>query len=183
MDVRVAKRYARALFSAAVQGNVVESVEADLDGIARVLEHNSEFAGFLHNPRVSREDKARILDTLFADRVTALTLRVMRLMLDKRRETEIPGLRAEFARLRRERGQVLYAQVTSSVELTDAQKTNLVSKLEAKSGKRVEAEYRLDSSLMGGIKVALGNYVLDGSIKGSLGRLRDTLRRDLLKQG
>jgi F-type H+-transporting ATPase subunit delta len=115
--------------------------------------------------------------------VTALTLRVMRLMLDKRRETEIPGLRAEFARLRRERGQVLYAQVTSSVELTDAQKSNLVSKLEAKSGKRVEAEYRLDSSLMGGIKVALGNYVLDGSIKGSLGRLRDTLRRDLLKQG
>lgn len=182
MDLRVAKRYARALFSAASKNGIVDAVEADLNAITGLLENHESFGDFVHTPRINREDKIQVLDRVFSDRATALTMQALRLMMHKRRESELGALRNEFARLRREQGEVLYAQVSSVIELTDAQKKALVDKLATKSGKRVEAEYRVDPTLVGGIKVALGNYVLDGSIKGSLSRLKEALRRDLLKQ-
>lgn len=182
MDTRVAKRYARALFNAAEHGKVVEAVEADLDAIHSLSLNDAKFRGFFESPRISREDKIRIADKLFSDRVTALTMAMLRLMLNKRRENEFDAIREEFVRLRRERGEVLYAVITSAVELTAQERDALLAKLASQSGKRVEADFRTDGSLMGGIKVAVGNYVLDGTVRGSLNLLRDRLKYDLLKQ-
>jgi F-type H+-transporting ATPase subunit delta len=182
MDTRVAKRYARALFNAAENAKVVEAVEADLDAIHGLNVNDAKFRGFFASPRISREDKIRIADKLFSDRVTALTMAMLRLMLNKRRENEFDAIREEFVRLRRERGEVLYAVVTSAVELTAQEREALLAKLASQSGKRVEADFRTDSSLMGGVKVAVGNYVLDGTVRGSLNLLRDRLKYDLLKQ-
>jgi F-type H+-transporting ATPase subunit delta len=181
-DAKVAKRYAQALFNSAVKANVIDSVEADLNAIAGLVESHPQFRGFLASPRISRDDKITIAETLFSDRVTALTMSLLRLMLVKRREAEFAGVREEYVNLRRAQGNVLYASVVSAEPLDDATRQALVNKLEQKSGKRVEADYRVDPNLLGGVKVALGNYVLDGSVRGSFNRLRDRLKYDLLKQ-
>lgn len=182
MDTRVAKRYARALFNAAERAGVVEAVESDLDAISSLAANDAKFRGFLESPRISRDDKVRIAERLFSDRITALSMSMLRLMLNKRREAEFDGIRDEFVRMRRERGAVLYAVVTSAAELTSAERDALIAKLAQQSGKRVEADFRIDSSLMGGVKVAVGDYVLDGTVRGSLNLLRDRLKYDLLKQ-
>ena len=182
MDTRVAKRYARALFFAAEKANVVEAVETDLDAISNLSSQHAMFRGFLQSPRISRDDKIRIAEKLFADRVTALTMSALRLILSKRREGEFEPIREEYIRMRRERGAVLYAIITSAVELTDSEREAIRNKLAAQSGKRVEADYRVDSHLLGGVKVAIGDYVLDGTVRGSLNLLRDRLKYDLLKQ-
>lgn len=182
MDSRVAKRYSRALFNAAEAGHVIDSVEADLDAIVNLYENDRQFKDFLYSPQVGREEKLKIAETLFSDRVTATTMQLVRLLIEKGRETEIPGVRDEFVKLRRERGAVLYAEIVSAEPLSDSQSGTLIKKLEEKSGKKVEATFRTDTTLLGGIKVAVGNYVLDGSIRGAYNRLRDTMRRDVLKQ-
>lgn len=182
VDTKVAKRYARALFNAARKGGMIESVESDLNAIAHLVEAHPEFRGFLASPRISREDKISIAEKLFSDRVTALTMSMLRLMLTKRRENEFGGMRQEYINLRREEGNVLYAHVVSAMELDSGQKAAIVAKLQEKSGKKVEADFRVDPSLIGGVKVALGNHVLDGSVRGSFNRLRDRLKYDVLKQ-
>jgi len=91
-------------------------------------------------------------------------------------------VRQQYVILRREEGNVLYAHVTSAEALDEAQKTALVKKLQDKAGKRVEADFAIDTNLIGGVKVAVGNFVLDGSVRGTLNRLRDRLKYDLLKQ-
>ncbi len=182
MDARAAKRYAKALFQAASKAGVIDSVESDLNAIANLLETHSQFNGFLHNPRISRDDKTKIAEKLFSDRITSLTMSLLRLLLAKRRENEFEGIREEYVRMRRAQGAVIYVIVTSAIELDAAQKDAIVSKIATQSGKSVEADYRVDSTLLGGVKVAVGNYVLDGSVRGSLNRLRDRLKYDLLKQ-
>ena len=182
MDQRVAKRYARALFSTAVKLDVVDSVEADLDAIANLLQGDERFRDFLLSPRVGREEKIQIIYKLFSDRVTAVSLQALRLVLEKRREKELEAIRDEFAILRREHGGVLYSVVTTAQELPADQRNELEARLRSKTGKEVETEYRVDPKLIGGIRVAYANYVLDGSIRGSLNRLRDSLKYDLLKQ-
>lgn len=182
MDSRVAKRYSRALFNVAKKMDVIQSVEEDLTSIRNLIHQDERFESFLLSPNVSREEKVKIAERLFSDRITALTMQFLRVLLEKRRESEVVGVHDEFVRLRREEGNVFYADVVSAESLSDQQQVDLVKKLEKISGKQVEAEFRVDTALIGGIRVQYGNFVLDGSIRGSLNRLKDTLRRDLLKQ-
>lgn len=182
MDAKVAKRYARAIFHAAQKANMVEAVEADLNAVSNLVATHSEFRGFLHTPRISRDDKIAIAEKLFSDRITSMSMSVLRLILAKRREAEFESIREEYVRMRRELGNVLYARVISSAALDAAQQKAIVGKLERSSGKKVEADFSIDPHLIGGVKVAIGDYVLDGTVRGSLNRLRDRLKYDLLKQ-
>jgi len=179
---QVARRYAEALFATALKYEVVKSVESDLNSIVGLLENDEQFREFVTAPYTGREEKIAIVEKLFSDRVTALTMQVLRLMLVKRREDEITGMRDEFVTLRREHEGVIFATVTSAFEIDAKQKTALLAKLEKTIGKTIEAEFKLEPQLIGGIRVAYGNYVLDGSIRGALSNLRDKLRHDLLKQ-
>jgi F-type H+-transporting ATPase subunit delta len=181
-DTRVARRYAQALFDTAVKYDVVQSVEDDLGAFHSLLERPGEFRHFFIAPYSSRTEKIEFLDRTLGDRITALTLQLLRVMLEKGRERELQSVRTEFLRLRRDKEGVTLAVVTSAVVLDANQRSSLCDKLEKSFGHRVEAEFQCDPRLLGGIKVAYGSYVLDGTVKGALSRLRDVLRHDVLKQ-
>jgi F-type H+-transporting ATPase subunit delta len=181
-DNRVSRRYAKALFVATEKANVTNSVEDDLNAIAGMLENNAQFKTFILAPYTGREEKVAVVEKIFSDRITALTMQVLRLLLTKRREDMIVSVRDEFVKLRREREGVIYAVISSAYEIDAKQMKSLVAQLEKTLGKTVEAEFKLEPHLVGGVKVAYGNYVLDGSIRGAVSTLRDKLRHDLLRQ-
>lgn len=181
-ESKVGKRYAHALFNAAKAGDVIKSVESDLNAVANQVESDERFREFLVSPHVGREEKVKILERIFSDRITALTMSALRLMLQKRREDEIETVREEFIRLRREHEKKVYVLVSSAERLTDDQMRRIEQKLEKVSGQDIEPEFRVDGTLIGGVKVAYGDYVLDGTVRGALRRLRDRLRIDVLKQ-
>jgi F-type H+-transporting ATPase subunit delta len=181
-DGRIGKRYAQALFSTAQRYNVVDAVESDLSTIISLMEKDEKFKHFLFAPYTSRDEKLQVIERVFSDRITALTMQVLRVMLEKRRESEIESVRDEFVVLRRAATETIYVTVASAEALDDKQKKALVAKIEKTTGKRVEADFSVDPLLIGGIKVAYDNFVLDGSLKGGLARLRDNLKHDVLKQ-
>jgi len=181
-DARIGKRYALALFGAAQRYDVVPAVEDDLDAIVGLLHRDKAFRHFLLAPYTSREEKVKIIERIFSDRITALTMQVLRVMLEKRRETEIEAVRAEFINLRREATSTIHVSVSSAEPLDTRQQRAIVAKIEKSTGKFVEADFSIDPGLIGGVKVAYENYVLDGTLKGGLARLRDALKHDLLKQ-
>ena len=181
-DKRIGRRYARALFDTAKKYGVVAAVESDLNAIIGAMERDPAFKDFLLAPYASREQKMGILDRLFSDRVTALTMQIIRVMLEKRREHDIPAVQEEFVAIRREDEGIVVAVVSSAIALTAPEKKALVAKLNKTLGKTIEAEYVIDPRLIGGVKVAFGTYVLDGTVRGALNQLRERLRHDLLKQ-
>lgn len=181
-DERVARRYAQALFTTALKHDIVSSVEDDLNSIVGLMEADAHFKAFVVAPYTGREEKIQIVDRVFSDRITALTMQVLRIMLEKRREEEIGNIRDEFVTLRRQHEGVVFARVTTAEEMEPDQVKALQAKLEAILGKKIEAEYSVEPHLIGGIRVAYGNYILDGSIRGALSSLRDRLKHDLLKQ-
>ncbi|HWA83662.1 MAG TPA: ATP synthase F1 subunit delta [Fimbriimonadaceae bacterium] len=181
-DARIGKRYAQALFSTAQRHDVVQAVEDDLDAIVGLMQRDKAFKDFLLAPYTSRDEKVKIIERIFSDRVTALTMQVLRVMLEKRREGEFDAVYTEFVNLRRAATDTIHVSVSSAEALDDKQKKALVAKIEKTAGKRVEADFFVEPALIGGIKVAYENFVLDGSLKGGLARLRDSLKHDLLKQ-
>ena len=181
-DHRVCRRYAQALFTTAQKHDTIMSVEDDLNLIVGLLDSNEAFNSFVVAPYTGRDEKIATLERIFSDRITALTMQVLRVMLVKRREEELEGVRDEYVKLRREHAGVIFATVTSSEAMTETQKSALSKRLGVVLGKTIEAEFKVDPNLIGGVKVAYGNYILDGSIRGALSNLRDKLRHDTLKQ-
>jgi F-type H+-transporting ATPase subunit delta len=181
-DARIGRRYAQALFNAAKKHRMVSAVEDDLSGIANLVSTDAKFKHFLIAPFNNAEEKKQVLQNVLGDRVTALTMQVLRVMLDKGREGEFESVATEFARLRREAADIEFATVTSAYPLDPAQKDAIVAGLQKRLGKTVEAKFAVDPRVIGGVRVAYGNFVLDGSARGHLNRLRERLQHDLLKQ-
>ena len=109
-------------------------------------------------------------------------MQVLRVVLEKRRENELEAIYNEYVRLRRSHEGIVYATVTSATVLDREQQDAVVAKIETVLGKKVEPEYLTDASLIGGVKVAYENFVLDGTARGALNKMREKLRYDLLKQ-
>lgn len=182
VDARIGRRYAQALFNAATKHDVVVAVENDLAGIAALVRDDAKFRHFLLAPFNSHEEKIQVAERIFADRVTALTMQVLRVMIQKGREGEFESVYNEFARLRREAADIELATITSAYTLDPAQKDAIVTGVSKRLGKKVEAKFLVDPRLIGGVRVAYSNFVLDGSARGHLNRLREHLHHDILKQ-
>ncbi|MBL8064898.1 MAG: ATP synthase F1 subunit delta [Chthonomonadaceae bacterium] len=181
-DARVARRYAKALFNAAKKAGIVSSVEDDLNLMTLVASNSPAFKRLVVNPAASKDFKLDIFNKAFSDRVTAMTMHFVRLLLDKGREDSLELVKQCYQELRREDQGVLKVHVTTTIELSEAERRKLIDKLTHASGKTIEADFSLDTTIMGGIRVAYGNFVLDGSVRGALDRLKDRLIYDVLKQ-
>ncbi len=179
---RVSRRYATALFESAKASKEVASVESDLVTIETLLQNDGDFRAFLLSPNRDRTEKIALFDKVFSDRITALTCRFVKLMLEKRRDEELPSIRADFSALRRADGGTISATITSAVELTKAEQKDIEEKLGSKLGKKLETTYTIDPAIVGGVRVAYGDFVIDGSVRGSFARLRESLRQNTLKQ-
>jgi F-type H+-transporting ATPase subunit delta len=181
-DLRVARRYATALFEAAKHGGNVMDVEGDLGSIVEALKADAGFRDFLYSPYTSREDKAAILERVLGGRIQPVTMQLIKIVLEKRREAEIAPLYGEYVILRRAHESVAYAVITTAEPLDSTQQASVVSRLEGLLRKRIEPSFEVDPSIMGGIRVKYENFIMDGSVRGSLTRLKESLKHDVLKQ-
>jgi len=179
MDERVAKRYGAAIFGAAKEAGVIKEVEADLKEVLALQRSDEKFRDFLLSPEVRRDQKRAIVDRLLSDRIGTLSMESIRLLLAKRREDLLPEIVEEYDELRRQDERVIYAKVTSAEPMSFDEKEALLAKLTQEIGKTLEPEFAVDPALIGGVRVAYENMVLDGSVRGGLARLRSALQQDL----
>jgi F-type H+-transporting ATPase subunit delta len=99
-----------------------------------------------------------------------------RVLAETGRLDVLEEIRAQFEALNTEREGVVEAEVVSAFEMEPAQLTDLVARLEKHTGRKVKARVSVDKSLIGGVKVVLGDKVIDGSARAQLGALENALK-------
>lgn len=181
-DARIGRRYAQALFNAAKAHQMVAAVEDDMAGIATLMREDPKFRHFLIAPFNNADEKIQVLQNVLGDRVTALTMQVLKVMLAKGREAEFESVAHAFSTLRRNANDIEFATITTAYTLDPDQKESIVKALQLRLKKIVEAKFIVDPRVIGGVRVAYGNFVLDGSARGHLNRLRERLLHDVLHQ-
>ena len=129
-DARIGRRYAQALFNAAKNHKMVAAVEDDMTGIATLIREDKKFKHFLVAPFNNVEEKKSVFRNVLGDRITALTMQVLMVMLDKGREAEFESVAHEFSTLRRTAADIEFATVTTAYPLEPAQKDAIVAGLE-----------------------------------------------------
>ena len=180
-DHVVEKRYALALFHTALKNDVIASVADDLRAISGLMADDPSYREFILSPKVSRDEKMKIIEKLFSDRVTILTMYMLRLLLNRRREAEIEGIQTEFEALRRDHAKAVLVTISSAEELPEDQRKKLIEKTKKITGRAVDPLFVVEPALMGGVKIEYDNFMLDGTVRGNLEKLRERLRYDLLK--
>lgn len=181
-EMRVAKRYAQALFNTAKAQSILPAVSEDLALVTNAIRNNDGFRDFLAKPQTESADKVTIFEKTFGDSINPTSLTFIKLLIHKGRDEELTGVKLAYDELRRQSERVVKATVESSAELDQKQRDAIVAKIEKETGNKLESEFVVNPDLIMGVKVTYGDYVLDGSVRGQLNRMREALVYDLLKQ-
>ena len=166
--------YARALFEAALDAGRLEQVRAEVAELAEAVADVPELRELLRNPQVDPRARAAALEDILSGG-EKLVRNFVLLLADKGRAAQFEEIARELERLVAEREGILSAELTTAVELSDAEARKLVGQIEQAAGRKVEASRRVDGDLIGGVVIQVGSFRLDASVRGRLERLRREL--------
>ena len=170
-----ANRYAQALFELAQQHNQLTSVEEDLREVKVVFKENKEVLELLVSPKLSKERKKDLIRELFGQ-ANPLVLNTLLVLIDSKRITETVEVANEFSILSYEAQGIAEAKVFSTRPLSDEERTSISAAFAHKVGKQtLRIENEIDPSLIGGIRLQIGNRIFDSSVSAKLDRLKKQL--------
>jgi F-type H+-transporting ATPase subunit delta len=175
----VSSRYAAALADVALEQNSAERVKGDLAAFADAFSSSADLRNVLESPAVGNDVKQRVVDALAAYMDLAPAVRNFVHLLVKHRRTELlREIQQAFDKELNARLGIAEAHITSARALNDGEKEQLVGALARRTGKKIEAHFHEDESLVGGAVVRVGSVVYDGSVREQLTRLREQLEAE-----
>ena len=179
MNEALARRYASALADVAFERKSADEIKRDLGTFADAFYSSEDLRNFLETPSVSSEQKQSVV-TRLAERLglDPAVRNFIYLIVDHRRTADLREIERAFGAEVNARLGIAEADVTSARELSGGEKKNLTAALERKTGKKIEARFREDKSLLGGVVVRVGSTVYDGSVREQLARLREQLEAE-----
>lgn len=168
----IARPYAEALFKAA--GDDGQALLAPVHALAQVAAQPA-LQHFADDPKVSPAQVAELVLGALGEGVDARVANLLRVVADNGRVAALPAIAAQFQALVNARSGVLDATILSAFPLDDAQLAEVVASLEKRFGRRLQAKVEIDPELIGGIRVAVGDEVLDTSVKARLEQMKAAL--------
>jgi len=162
----IARPYAEALFRVAKSGNLAawSDLVSEMAAVAALPDVKS-FAG---NPQFSDQQVAETFLSLLRSNVSSEAKNFVAMLVENGRLALLPEIGTQFQALKNAAEGAADAEITSAFELTDAQVKDLVATLERKFGRKLNPTVKVDSSLIGGVRVAVGDEVLDTSVRAKL---------------
>ena len=175
IESTVAKRYGAALFELAQSKQSLVEVGQDLKEIVKAFSSNEELLSVLNAPKITTSRKKAIVAEIFAG-ANVDVINTVLLLLDKKRVNEIAGVEAAFKKLAADAQGYAEATVYSTRKLTTEEEAEIsaaFSKLVGKS--KLNITNVIDASLIGGVRVQIGNYTYDSTIAAKLEGLKKVL--------
>jgi F-type H+-transporting ATPase subunit delta len=170
----IARPYAEALYQVARQGDLAAwgaqvQVLADLAG-------NDELRQYVDNPKVSPEQAYELIVAAAKQPLQAGVQNFLRTLLENGRLAALPAIAEQFHALVNAAGGVADAEIFSAYPIEPAQLADIVVTLEKRFGRKLAPVVTLAPELIGGIRVVVGDEVLDTSVKARLERMKLSLR-------
>lgn len=168
VDVKILKAYGRALFQISLAEGKLDSVCSDMKAVGEAVCGSRKIIGLLKNYSLKEEQRLSIIDTVFRDKIDPLTLKFIRFLEKKRRLAIIGQLAVYFERLYDSYMGIAKILIISAFPLTSDQIRKISEKFSAKLQKKIETDVKVDSALLGGFQILVGDMVHDYSIKHQL---------------
>lgn len=171
----VVKRYATALFDLAASEGAMAKYEEEVKVIVKALHDTPDFMAVLNDHKVTKEDKVRLVESIFDGKASNPIVGLLVLLIKKGRQGQILEVLEGFLERVKEESGIVKAVVTSAVPLKEAQLNAIKEKLEANTKSKIELETIVDTSIIAGLVIRVGDKVVDASVRGEMQTLKQQL--------
>ena len=165
--VTIARPYAEAAFRLAREESALERWSQMLHFLSIVVQDEGIARG-IGDPNMTGRQLESLVVGVCGEQLDGAGRNFVQVLVDNDRLGVVPVIRALFEDLKREQEGVLEAQITSAFVLDDEQLSRLVRRLETKYQRKVSAQVSVDPQLIGGVKIVVGDKVLDATVRGKL---------------
>ena len=168
----VARNYGDVLFQLAEKHGAHEEYAAALDHLVGLLEQEPRLRTFLETPKLSNDEKKRVLREVLVERVPRPFLNYLMIVIDKRRQRLLPLIAEEYRRLVDRKFNRLDVEVVLASEPDERLEEEIRSGLSQQLGRTIIPRFRIQPEIIGGAIVKYGDNVIDGSLRRQLLALR-----------
>ena len=169
-----ARPYAKAVFELAQESATFDDWSSRLAALTSIVDH-PDMAVHLEAPSLTHQDRASLVEKVAGDVLDDGGRNFVRLLSENNRLAMMGDIHGIYEELRAEAEGEIEADVTTAYELTDAQREKMSAALSKKLDRKVRIVTTVDSSLIGGAIIKAGDLVIDGSVKGRLEKMTNSL--------
>lgn len=174
----ISKTYGDALFDLALEENRIDDYVAEVNALLTIFRDNPELSKLLNHPKISKEEKITVVGQIFEGKISKELLGLINIIVEKDRNNAMEDIFSYFIDRVKEYKNIGVAKVTSAIELSDAQKSQVEKRLLETTGYvKFEISYDVDKDLIGGMVIRIGDRVVDSSIRTRLYELTKELNK------
>ena len=173
-DRGVASRYADAFMKYAQESIGIEKAVADIKAVREIIRQNNDLKESLEGPGIPFTEKCEIIDKVLVDGFSSEVKHFLKLLIESRRITHFWDI-AEYIRVKYSYGgeQEAILKTTFPLDLEVIKK--LKERIESKFKQKFKFYIEIDSRLLGGVQLVIGNKIIDGSVRRQLQNLKESL--------
>ena len=172
---RAALRYAKATLNLAKESDNTKEVNNDMLLIASTIQDSKELQDFLNNPISKADVKQKVITSLFGEKISTITNDIIRLLIRNKRLNLLPFVAKQYNLLFDKSQGIEIAKVTTAVPLTEALKAKVLAKVKELTSQDAVLENTIDTSIIGGFILQIGDKQYDASVSGKLENLQRNL--------
>ena len=168
-STETSERYSRALFEVAKEADDLEKIETDIKSFKSLIENSPELNTFFSNPTQSIYNQINVANLLSEKLNFSKNLKnFFLLLIEKRRIFFVEKISESFLKLCSKKRGEIKASLISSKELSKSELENISKELSLSMGSKIKFDYKVDQDLIGGLKLQLGSFMIDTSIRNKL---------------
>lgn len=180
----VSKTYGEALFAAVMEEQTspeaglakADELMQEIQVLRSILRDNQDFDKLMKHPGIPKQEKIKVMEDVFRGRISDELMGFFGIVLNKERYRELDSIFQYFTDKVKEANRIGVAYVTTAVKLDDAQRARVQEKLLATTSyRRMEMNYSVDTSLIGGMVIRINDRVVDSSVRSKLNDLTKQL--------
>jgi F-type H+-transporting ATPase subunit delta len=176
IDRSLSKRYAKALFQAALNKDAVDEIQKDIENCKLLIDKDSSFVRFLLSPQILTSAKNELVEKALRGRANDLFVDFILLLIDKKRIDHVHEIFEAHTVIYEAYRGIIKAKVVTAVPLDDAQEAAVMQKLHSETKREIHLKKVTDPDIIGGMVIYLGDKVIDGSVKFQLEGFRKKLK-------
>lgn len=177
LNKSVARRYAEAFFSIAQEAQKIDEFQSELEKVIQTITEVEGMKEYLAHLLVPAKEKKELIEKIFAGQLSTMTMNFLLTLIDKRRESYLEVIYREFVEMADESRNIRKAEIFAARDVPEAELAELAQKLSSSTGKTITLKLTVDPSLLGGVKIRMGDQIVDGTAAKKLQMLKDNLKR------
>jgi F-type H+-transporting ATPase subunit delta len=176
MEIGIAMIYARALYGAADDIGRVEEVREEILQLDEIFKKEKAFDKLMLNPAISNASKKEMIKEIFGGKVLEEVLSFLCILIDKGRVYGYHNIVRQYCKIVDEETGVGEGTIYSAVELPDEQRQKFEDEADRLLRKKVKLRNKVDTSLIGGVKIFVDGKIIDASLRTKLDKLAEQIK-------